>query len=249
MNLITAFFMLLLGVLIGFLSGLFGFGGSSISTPFLRVLFSIPPLIALGSPLPMTLVSSSIGVWKYEKAKLIDWKKVWLLLITMIPGSILGAYATAFISGKILMFLTAIFLLYVAIRFITKKKTKRKMEANKILILSAGFLIGLLSGLLANGGGILVVPVLILLGMDMKKAVGTSLAIVLLGVLPAVLIHWYLGHVDWLITLLLTLGVIPASYFGAKTAIKASSKKLEFYYGIFLLIFSVYFLVFEIVSR
>ena len=245
MDAITAIFMLLLGVLIGFLSGLFGFGGSSISTPFLRILFAVPPLLALGSPLPMTLVSSSIGVWKYEKAKLIDWKTVWLLLITMIPGSILGAYLTAFISGKLLMLLTAVFLLYVAIRFIWKKRTK-EMKRSKIIVLSAGFLIGLLSGLLANGGGILVVPVLVLLGMDMKKAVGTSLAIVLLGVLPAVLIHWYLGHIDWLITLLLTIGVIPASYLGAKTAIRTNSKKLEFYYGIFLFVFAVYFLAFEI---
>ncbi len=241
-------YMVLLGALIGILSGMFGFGGSSISTPFLRVLFSVPPLIALGSPLPMTLISSGIATWKYQRVDMIDWSKVKVLLLTMIPGSLIGAYLTKYIDGKTLMLLTAFFLMYVSLRFIFKKSDGKKTIREAWIFYVAGFFIGLLSGLLANGGGILVVPVLVLLGMDIKKAVGTSLAVVLLGVLPAVLVHWYLGHIDWLITLLLTLGVIPCSYLGAKLAITLHAKKLQRYYGAFLILFSTYFLIYELMN-
>ncbi len=245
MNIVLYLGYICTGIVIGLLSGMFGFGGSSISTPMLRIIFNVPPLIALGSPLPMTLISSSVGVWKYGKEKLIEWKTTWKILITMIPGTVLGAFMTAVISGKILMFLTAAFLLYVSIRLLIKEEIEARRWPQYSFYI-AGFLIGFLSGLLANGGGFLVVPVLLILGMNMKKAVGTSLAIVLLGVLPAVLIHWYLEHVDPLITLLLSLGVLPATYLGARIAIKTSSRNLQRYYGIFLALFSVYFLIFEL---
>ncbi len=241
-------YLILAGIFIGLLGGMFGFGGSAISTPILRVFFLIPPYFALASPLPMTLISSSIAFKRYQSEKLVDWKIVEKMLVVLIPGSFIGAYATKYISGKILMMLTAVFLVYVAIRLIISGNKERKMEKRMWVILLAGFVIGLLSGLLANGGGILIVPILVLLGMNIKKAIGSSVAMVLFAAIPSILVHWYLGHIDWLITLGLTVGAIPGAYIGAWITVNADKKKLRKIYGIFLLLFSIYFAIFEIFS-
>ena len=243
---LTALVLVGLGVFIGLLSGMFGFGGSSISTPLLRMVLNIPAYIALGSPLPMTLVSSSIATYQYNNSGNIDWHTTLRLVITVIPGSILGAYLTAYISGKALMLFTAFFLLYVAIRFIVGKD-KQRNSTHVYALYAAGFLIGFVSGLLANGGGILVTPVLVLLGMKMKRAIGTSLALVLLGTIPSIIIHWYLGHINLLITLFLILGALPGSYIGARTTISTASSTVKRGYGVFLLLFSLFFLAFELV--
>ena len=239
-------YLVIAGTFIGLLGGMFGFGGSSISTPILRVFFFIPPFLALASPLPMTVVSSSIALKRYQDEKLVDWKMVEKMLLVVLPGSFLGAYATKYISGKVLMLLTAAFLLYIAVRLMLSEKKRRKMEKRMWVILLAGFVIGLLSGLLANGGGILMVPILLLLGMSIKKAIGTSVAMVLFAALPSILVHWYLGHIDWLITLGLTIGAIPGAYLGAWITVNADKKKLRRIYGIFLLLFSIYFAIFEL---
>ncbi len=245
MDIVYLLSLVILGVFIGLLSGMFGFGGSSISTPLLRIFLNVPPYLALGSPLPMTLFSSSIATYNYNKNGEVDWQTTLKLLVTIIPGSIIGAYLTAYIPGKTLMILTAIFLLYISIRFVIGSSEKREVKG-KIWIYVSGFVIGLLSGLLANGGGILVTPVLVLLGMAMKRAIGTSLALVLLGTIPSILIHWYLGHIDWIITAFLIIGAFPGSYIGARITISIDSKKVKKGYGIFLMAFSAFFLIFEL---
>lgn len=239
---------ILTGFLIGLLSGMFGFGGSSISTPLLRIFFSIPPYYALASPLPMSLISSTVASARYYKENLIEWKVVRNLLLFIVPGSVLGAYLTRYISGKLLMLLTAIFLFFISLRFILRRDvTIRKVE-KRYLIAPAGFFIGFISGLLANGGGIFVVPVLFLLGMNLKKAIASSLVVVLLGAIPSIIVHAYLGHINWLLSLFLTIGAIPSSYIGASLTVKMDRAKLQFFYGLFLLFFSIYFGIFEIIG-
>ncbi|AGB04664.1 putative permease [Aciduliprofundum sp. MAR08-339] len=238
---------LLTGLLIGLLSGMFGFGGSSISTPLLRVLFLIPPYYALASPLPMTVFSSSVATYRYWREGLVDWRIVFKLLVFMIPGSIIGAFLTKYIPGKYLMLLTALFLIYISLRFIFKREKRSRRVESRVLIYFLGFIIGLLSGLLANGGGILIVPILYILGVDLKRAIGSSVALVLLGVIPAVVVHAYLGHIDWMITLFLSLGAIPASYIGASLTLRFSRARLKVLYGLFLLLVSIYFGIFELV--
>ena len=239
---------ILTGFLIGILSGMFGFGGSSISTPLLRILFLIPPYYALASPLPMTLLSAILASARYHRENLVDWEIVIKILIPMVPGSIIGAYLTKYISGKSLMLFTAIFLLYIALRFILSERERQEETKRKWLLYLLGFFVGFLSGLLANGGGIFIVPLLSLMGVRLKKAIASSLVIVILGVLPSVIVHAYLGHIDWPLTLFLSLGAIPAAYLGAHITLRISQKKLRVLYGSFLLIFSLYFALFELLG-
>lgn len=248
MSLLIDICIVLTGVFVGVLGGLLGFGGSSISTPLLRMIFRIPPYYALASPLPMTLVSASISSMKYHSEGLIDWDVVWRMLPLIIPGSFLGAYATKYIDGRVLMLLTALFLIYVALRFLGSHGGFRIKNVAPWKLWVAGFFTGLLSGMLANGGGILIVPILVLLGLGVKRAIGTSVALVLFSAIPSILVHWYLGHIDWLLTLYLTLGAIPGAYLGAHITVGMRRDKLKRMYGIFLFLFSLYFAIFEILQ-
>ncbi len=238
--------LILAGVFVGVLGGMFGFGGSSLSTPVLRIFFNIPAYLALASPLPMTLLSSSVAAYRYQKEDMIDWGVAKKMLVVLVPGSFLGAYVTKYVSGQMLMLLTALFLLYVAIRFILPRKEKKETVASTWVVLLAGFAIGFVSGLLANGGGIFVVPVLVLLGMGIKRAIGTSMAMVFFTAIPSILVHWYLGHIDWVITLALTIGAIPGAYLGSWLTVNMNRERLQKIYGVFLLVFAVYFAITEI---
>ncbi len=245
-NPFTFIYLTLTGILVGLLGGMFGFGGSSISTPLLRIIFFIPPYFALASPLPMTLLSSAVASHRYYREKLIDWEIVKKIVLVTIGGALLGSYITKYISGKSLMLLTAIFLVYIAIRFLSTKRKRKVSTPPFWMVLLAGLFIGFISGLLANGGGIFIVPVLVLLGLEIKKAIGTSIAMVFFIAIPSILMHWYLGHIYWLLTLALSVGALPGAYLGAYITVKINRERLRKAYGVFLLLFALYFAVFEL---
>ena len=68
---------------------------------------------------------------------------------------------------------------------------------NRPLLVAAAFGVGLFTGLLANGGGFLLVPLyLLVFGLRMRQAVGTSLLVIVFLSFPTLATHWALGHVN-----------------------------------------------------
>lgn len=238
----------LLGVVIGFLAGMFGVGGSSISTPVLRIFLGVPPLIALATPLPITIPIAITGGITYYRHGLVNLKVFFLCALAGTPGVVLGAMATRFVSGHGLMLLTSFFILLVGIRFLATALPIQRREAiashqsewwQTTLI---GFGVGFLSGLLANGGGFLLVPAFVfLLRFRVKEAMPTSLAVVALFALPGTIMHWWLGHIDATLMLQLALGVIPATYLGAHLSLRLKGRQLRALFGVFLVLFAGYF--------
>src|SRR5204863_422138 len=91
----------------------------------------------------------------------------------------------------------------------------------------AGFAAGFVSGLLGVGGGIIMVPILTtILGMPLKRALGTSLVVISAIVVPGTIVHALLGHIDWAIFLVLTVGVVPGARIGATLALRAKDRTL-----------------------
>ena len=88
------------------------------------------------------------------------------------------------------------------------------------LMLLLGIIVGILSGVIGIGGGIIMVPALVYLsGMSQHRAQGTSLAVLLApaGAL-AVMEYWKKGNVDIRIAVLLAIGFVIGGYFGARFA-------------------------------
>ncbi len=243
---------IIIGCITGFISAFFGIGGSSIDTPLLRTVLDLPPHLALGTPLPLTLIVVVVASFTYWKKHLIDFRVAVYGLLGGVPGIIFGSYLSGYFSGKLLMLLTAVMLFLVGIDFAYKSfrekngeeyfREKNPVSAHLIVLLAS--LIGTISGILANGGGILFIPAFVMLfGMRMKKAIATSLLIVSGMALPAIIIHYGLGHIDWSYSVALGIGVAPMAYLGAKIDLRTDSKVIKFLFGLFLVVFSIYFFI------
>lgn len=243
---------IIIGGITGFISAFFGIGGSSIDTPLLRTFLDFPPHLALGTPLPLTLLVVAIASFTYWKKHLIDFRVVVYSLLGGVPSIILGSYLSGYFSGKSLMLLTAMMLFLVGVDFAYKSFRERNgeeyfLEKNPVsayLIFFLAVAVGAISGILANGGGILFIPAFVILfGMKMKKAIATSLLIVSGMALPAIIIHYSLGHIDWSYSAALGIGVAPMAYLGAKVDLRTDSKIIKLLFGLFLIVFSIYFFI------
>jgi len=96
---------------------------------------------------------------------------------------------------------------------------------------------GLASGLFGVGGGIVMVPAMVFfLGMDIKRAVGTSLAVIIPTALTGMAKHYQLGNVDWRIALSLAPTAICGGYFGAWLTKEISSANLKRAFGGFIVL-------------
>ena len=107
-----------------------------------------------------------------------------------------------------------------------------------LFLILIGLAAGLLSGFIGIGGGIIIIPLLmILLGMTQHQAQGTSLAVMLppIGILAALNYH-KAGFVDWKYALIISAAFIIGGYLSSKLAVNVDAKTLKKVFGIMLLI-------------
>ncbi|MCX5634211.1 MAG: sulfite exporter TauE/SafE family protein [Phycisphaerae bacterium] len=112
---------------------------------------------------------------------------------------------------------------------------------NILLYILVGLAAGILSGLIGIGGGIIVVPALVLLfGMTQHTAQGTTLAMMLppIGAL-AVWAYYQKGHIDFKVAGLLCIGFLIGGFFGANFAMKIGEQMLRRIFGIVFLVVSL----------
>ena len=251
---------IVLGLLIGLFSGLFGVGGSSIATPLLRVFLGTSPLIALGSPLPVTLPVALSGTFVYQRHGLISWRVVAWTAIGGMPCVVLGSVLTRWAPEHGLMLLVAASMVVAGWQLLRPSASSGGDASSGVentvwrhppvaILLAVALVVGLLSGLLAIGGGLFLIPVFILLlGADMRQAAATSLACVAFLAVPGTVTHALLGHIDGWLSLQLALAVIPATYLGARLLLWLPQRRVRWLFGVFLLAFAVYFFVRELIE-
>ncbi len=235
MNIETMAAVALIGAFVGFLGGLFGKGGSAIATPLLA-LIGIPPIVALASPLPATVPSTLAASYVYWRERLIDWKVFRWCLAIGVPATALGAYATRWIAGDALVLATEVVVTALGVRFLLRPGDPHEVVAEptgyrtRLVVVAAG--VGVLSGLLANGGGFLLAPLfVVVLRLSLKQSFATSLAVAAVLAIPGTIVHAALGHIDWSVVAVFAATSIPFSYFGAHTALRTNPVHLERVYG------------------
>ncbi len=244
----------LIGIVIGFMGGLFGKGGSAIATPLLS-LIGFPGFIAVAAPLPATVPGTLVASAEYWKSKLIDWQIVWWSIGAGIPATIVGSYLTEFTGATPLLVVTGLMVLGFGLSFLLSPKEKKSRGLDedpkvtirpafwrtRLVLVAVG--VGLISGLLANSGGFLRAPSYArILNQPIKKAFACSLAVSVVLAIPGTVVHAYLGHISWAVTGLIALGSVPLSYLGAKVALRSKSSTLERWYGLALTALGAFFL-------
>ena len=111
-----------IGIVIGFLGGLLGKGGSAIATPLLHAV-GVPAIIAVAAPLPATVPSTLAASWVYWKEHYLDTKIVRTCVLWGVPATLVGAIATRWISGGFLVSLTDVVLVGIGIRLLLNRHT------------------------------------------------------------------------------------------------------------------------------
>jgi uncharacterized membrane protein YfcA len=114
-------------------------------------------------------------------------------------------------------------------------------------IIIIGICAGILSSMVGIGGGIVIVPSLVLLlGMSQHNAQGTTLAMLSFPVsLVAALTYYKKGMVDWKVALILCLGFVVGGYFGSKFAINLSPLVVKKVFAVIMIGIAVKYLFFE----
>lgn len=179
----------IIAVLIGTTLGLIGAGGAIVAVPVFVYLYDVPPTLASGYALFVVTVASAVAAAQYIRQRMVDWRAVVAfgsttlvsiavtrrLALPMLPENVGGIP-----RDTVLMLAFAGVLLTAAFGMLRMPPKPHTDEPHHMGRLAAyGSIIGVISGFLGVGGGFLMTPALVLwAGLDMKRAVATSLVLI-----------------------------------------------------------------------
>jgi uncharacterized membrane protein YfcA len=232
------------GAAIGMMFGLFGVGGSSFATPVLGLL-GVPGLVAVSAPLPATIPAAVIGALAYARRGELDREIARWSILGGVPATIAGALLSRFVGGRPLLIASGVVLAVVGVRILwpmpdtaSAGRSRRRAE----VVVPAAAAIGCVTGLLANGGGFLLVPLFVLvLGLTMPESAGTSLVVIAVLSVPTLVTHWALGHIDWAVAVPFAAGAIPGALAGSRLVARVDAERLRSVFGVLLISFAAYF--------
>jgi hypothetical protein len=166
-----------------------------------------------------------------------------------------GALLAHIVGGPTLLVASGIVLVFVGLRVLPRIDPAQRSigiarRKNRLLVVAAAVGVGLFTGLLANGGGFLLVPMyLLLFGLNMRESAGTSLLVISLLAVPTLAAHWALGHVDWAVAVAFALGSVPASALSGQLAHRLPRYKVRLAFGWFLIGSGIAFTLYRLAVR
>lgn len=172
-------------LLIGLALGLLGSGGSILTVPVLVYLLGHEPKAAIAESLAIVGGIAIAGAVPYGRLRLIDWRNAIFFGAPGMVGTYGGAWLARFVPATAQLLLFALVMLFAAWMMFRQRLTSDEASEQtrprhalwKIAI--EGLAVGILTGLVGVGGGFLIVPALVLLGgLPMRLAVGTSLVVI-----------------------------------------------------------------------
>ncbi len=237
------------GLGVGFASGLLGIGGCFIMIPvqyWIYCAMGVDPGIAIklafGTNLLVVLPTALSGSLGHHKKGAVWWKAAFVLGICGLIGAIIGATFASHVPGKVLVVVFGAVILFGGVRMLTAKAPKIAEEPqDSILVWTLwGFPLGVVTGFIGIGGGVLMVPVMTLfLRFKMHQAVGTSTAMMILtsigGLIGYIVNGWnvpgipspHLGYVHIWSWLALAATSVGMAQVGARVAHLLPGKQLK----------------------
>lgn len=251
-------------VLIGVVLGLIGGGGSILTVPIFVYLFAVNPVTATAYSLFVVGLTALVGAFQNMRKGLVDFKTaivfsipafiaVYLtrrFIMPAIPDNILAIGDFMLTKNTAIMVFFALIMLLAAWSMFRNKHPEPEAGAiivyNFPLIVTEGFVIGILTGLVGAGGGFLIIPALVLLAkLPMKKAVATSLLIIAVKSLIGFIGDIETMEIDWNFLMLFSVLSIIGIFAGVKLNHFIDGKKLKKAFGWFVFIMAIYILLKE----
>jgi uncharacterized membrane protein YfcA len=262
-----------LSVLIGVSLGLLGGGGSILTVPILVHALGVGEKAAIATSLLVVGVTSAVAAAQHARAGNVAWRVVMVFAPAGMLGAFLAGLIARFLPASLLLALFAL-MMGITAMFMWRgckvpSQPRRQLgqlgqsgpdgqSAGQIddqpgqlgqlsKIFREGLLVGLVTGLVGAGGGFLVVPALVLLGgLSMRLAVGTSLVVIALKSFAG--FAGYISHVDidWTLAAIVTGAAVTGSFAGAALGRRVDPESLRKGFAVFVLGMAVYLLVQQI---
>src|SRR3989304_1213143 len=167
--------------------GMLGSGGSILTVPVLTYLLGHEGKVAIAESLAVVGGIALATALPYARAHQVNWRSVLFFGVPGMVGTSVGAWLAKYLSGGLQLTLFACVMLVAAAMMFRRpvpSGASQQPHARHPFwqIAAQGLCVGLMTGLVGVGGGFLVVPALVLLGgLSMRIAVGTSLVVIALN--------------------------------------------------------------------
>ena len=233
---------------IGLTLGLIGGGGSILTVPVFAYVLGYPAKDAIAMALPEVGVTSLVGVVGHWRAGNVNARVAMAFGLVAMLGSFGGAQLARMLSGAVqltllgaVMIVAALSMLRVAPRGDEPHETVKPQSF--ILIGAVGLGVGMLTGLVGIGGGFIIVPALVLIvGVPIRNAIGTSLAVIAMNSLSGFLGYVGQAAFDWRAIGLFTIITVAGILVGTRIGAFVRAARLKQGFAIFLLVVATYIL-------
>lgn len=238
---------------------IFGQGGGAFYVPMLLAV-SVPMYVAATTSQVLIMVVSFSSMLIFAKARTVDWKLVLLIEPPTNIGSFLGGYLSPYFSPAFAKIVFAVVLLIGAYYMFSQPGSSEKKHTsadhwwlwhrsgiavpysiNVLVLVPIMLLAGFVAGMLGVGGGLLKVPAVVVLGgVPMGIAVGSSSLMVGVTALTGFVGHVLRGQFDLLLSIVLGVSVLIGSQIGPRFAIRTNPARLKRYFSLLLLLISLW---------
>jgi len=235
----------LFAILIGLALGTLGGGGSILTVPVLVYALGYDPKLSIAMSLPIVGTAALTGVVSHWRAGNVRLQTAAMFGSVAMVGSYAGARASQLLTGRVQLLILGVVMVAASISMLRSAAGKLPHEdiaapAHPVLMLSVGFGVGILTGVIGIGGGFLIVPALVILGkVPMKSAVGTSLLVIAMNSLSGYLGHHGEGVVPWDFVVRFTAVAIVGIVAGTALVKHISTQQLKRAFALLLIVIGV----------
>lgn len=237
----SAFWIMVVGLgVLSIASGMLGLGVAFSAVPFLALF--LPDLVHQVQPLSLLLngITALFAVFGFAQSGYVDWKKAVTLAVVTTVSAPFGAWLVQYTPVMIVWSAYLASVIYLAYRLFRPVKA-RPGEENFKLALILAVPISVLSGLLGIGPGFLLMPTLILVGFEPKKAAGINAFAVTPPSFSALLPHISTARFEVNLTIALLLVGAAGSFLGARlTSLYVPSGRIRQFFGILIVVMTIY---------
>jgi hypothetical protein len=222
--------------LLAFVFSMFGQGGGSVYSPML-ILLGYMVLIATSTSLVLNLITSLSAGYIFYRNKMIDFKTSFMFVPGIVVGAFAGGALSKFVNTAVLLWLFVFFLVVLGARMVYAYWEKEKVEekpptrlsaAMHVLIVIFSFVVGVISGLLGVGGGILIVPFMTYVcKYPTKSAAGSSHLIISFSALAGIIGHAASHRLDIPLIAVTGIAVLIGGNLGARFSMRVKPRMIK----------------------